>query len=80
MKNFQCRQCGSVRIKAVPIVPPDDLLTSALKMVFANPILRFGLMNRTEFFKMKCMECGYIQIERHSLHDVFDIVTFDDNL
>lgn len=76
MKDFQCRKCGSERIRAVPMNVDDRLLIHTLTRSRIVPLLGLGMF----CFKMKCMDCGYIQVEEHSLHDVFDIVTFDDNL
>ena len=54
----------------------DDWMTiSLLKTLIGGSII-----NPMFCFKMKCMDCGYIQVEEHRLSDVFDIVTFDDNL
>ena len=75
MKDFQCRECGSERISAVPMNVDDWMTISLLKTLIGGSII-----NPMFCFKMKCMDCGYIRIEKHSLHDVFDIVTFDDNL
>lgn len=79
MKDFQCRECGSERIRAVPMNVDDRLIIHTLsrsRIGGAVPLLGLGMF----FFKMKCMDCGYIQVEEHRLSDVFDIVTFDDNL
>lgn len=79
MKDLMCEQCGSGNIKAVPMNVDDRLIIHTLtcfRIGGAVPLLGLGMF----FFKMKCMDCGYIQVEKHSLHDVFDIVTFDDNL
>ncbi|MBQ9138266.1 MAG: hypothetical protein IJX65_06510 [Alistipes sp.] len=76
MKDFHCRQCGSEKIKAVPMNVDDRLIICSLTHFVGGGVpLGMGM-----FFKMKCVECGYIQVEEHSLHDVFDIVAFDDIL
>lgn len=79
MKDSMCEQCGSRDIKAIPMNVDDRLIIHTLtRSRIGGAVLPFGL--GMFFFKMKCMDCGYIRIEEHSLHDVFDIVTFDDNL
>ena len=77
MKDLKCEQCGSGNIKAVPMNVDDRMIIYSLTRLTRIGGVPLGL---SMFFKMKCMECGYIQIEEHSLHNVFDILTFDDNL